>query len=173
MPPAPTSRPISERPELGLPPLRCRSLQAPTCATPPRAPRFQGDHLTGKLPSSDSGELLQRGNYWSQAQCARAASKLAPNVLLHGCSERSKHGGRLLRLQSIQNRSRQPVLWVPPTTPDSAIERTPSGAEQRARTTAVAILAAVQNGTSARRSAESQAGLGPKMTRGHRQRRSL
>jgi hypothetical protein len=40
------------------------------------------------------------------------------------------------------------VLWVPPTAPESAIERTRSGAEQRARTTATAILTAAQNGTS-------------------------
>jgi hypothetical protein len=31
------------------------------------------------------------------------------------------------------------VLWVPPTAPESAIKRTRSGAEQRARTTAIAI----------------------------------
>jgi hypothetical protein len=40
------------------------------------------------------------------------------------------------------------VLWVPPTARESAIERIRSGAEQRARTTAVAIVAAAQNGTS-------------------------
>jgi len=39
------------------------------------------------------------------------------------------------------------VLWVPPTAPESAIERTRPGAEQRARTTATAILTAAQNGT--------------------------
>jgi hypothetical protein len=39
------------------------------------------------------------------------------------------------------------VLWVPPTAPESAIDRNREGAEQRARTTAGAILAAVQNGT--------------------------
>jgi len=49
-------------------------------------------------------------------------------------SNRSKHGGRLHRLQSIQNRARQPVLRVPPTAPESAIERTRSGtAERRVR----------------------------------------
>jgi len=58
-----------------------------------------------------------------------------------GRSNRNKHGGRLPRRQSIQNRTRQPMLWVPPTEPESAIERTRPGAEQRARTTAVAILA--------------------------------
>ena len=61
-----------------------------------------------------------------------------------GRSNMSQHGGRQLQLQSIQNRARQPVLWVPPTAPESAIERTRSGAEQRARSTAVAILAAAQ-----------------------------
>ena len=45
------------------------------------------------------------------------------------------------------NHIRQPVLWVPPTAPESAIERTRPGAEQRARTTATAILTAAQNGT--------------------------
>jgi hypothetical protein len=40
------------------------------------------------------------------------------------------------------------VLWVPPTASESAIEHTRSGAEQRTRTTAVAILAAAQNDTS-------------------------
>jgi hypothetical protein len=38
------------------------------------------------------------------------------------------------------------VLWVPPTAPESAIDRNREGAEQRARTTAGAILAAVHNG---------------------------
>jgi hypothetical protein len=52
------------------------------------------------------------------------------------------------RPDNIENRARQPVLWVPPTAPESAIERTRSGAEQRARTTATAILTAAQNGTS-------------------------
>jgi hypothetical protein len=40
------------------------------------------------------------------------------------------------------------VLWVPPTASESAIEHTRSGAEQPTRTTAEAILAAAQNGTS-------------------------
>ena len=52
------------------------------------------------------------------------------------------------RLQSTQNRARQPVLWVPPTAPESEIKRTRSGAEQRARTTAAGRRRAVQNGTS-------------------------
>jgi len=47
----------------------------------------------------------------------------------------------------MQNRTRLPVPWMPPAAPESAIERTRSGAEQRARTTAVATLTAVQNGT--------------------------
>ena len=58
------------------------------------------------------------------------------------------HGGRLPRLKSIENRSRQPVLWVPPTAPESAIKRTRSGAEQRARTTVAGRRrAASQSGT--------------------------
>jgi len=64
-----------------------------------------------------------------------------------GACNRSKHGGRLPRLENIEKRARQPVLWVPPTARESAIERIRSGAEQRARTTAVAIVAAAQNGT--------------------------
>jgi hypothetical protein len=40
------------------------------------------------------------------------------------------------------------VLWVPPTAPESAIERTRMGTEQRARTTTIVITAAAQNGTS-------------------------
>ena len=52
------------------------------------------------------------------------------------------------RLQSALKRARQPVLWVPPTAPESAIERTRSDAERRARTTSVAIVDTVQNGTS-------------------------
>jgi hypothetical protein len=40
------------------------------------------------------------------------------------------------------------VLWVRPTAPELAIEHTGSGSEQHARTTAIAILAAAQNGTS-------------------------
>jgi hypothetical protein len=39
------------------------------------------------------------------------------------------------------------VLWVPPAAPESAIDRNREGAEQRARTTVLAILAAAQNGT--------------------------
>jgi len=39
------------------------------------------------------------------------------------------------------------VLRVPPSAPESAIVCTHSGAEQRSRTTTVAILAAAQNGT--------------------------
>ena len=71
-----------------------------------------------------------------------------PHVLLHGRSNRSKHGGRLPRLQSIENCARQPVLWVPPTAPESAIKRTRSGAEQRARMTAAGRRRKAQNGTS-------------------------
>jgi len=47
-----------------------------------------------------------------------------------------------------QDRARQPELSVPPTAPKSPIDHIRSGAEQRARTTAVAILAAAQIGTS-------------------------
>jgi len=56
-------------------------------------------------------------------------------------------GGRLPRLQSIENRSRQPVPWVPPTAPESAIKRTRSGAEQRARIFTVVSTGPAQNGT--------------------------
>jgi len=63
-------------------------------------------------------------------------------MLLHGRMQqeqaRKPHG----RTENIENRARQPVLWVPPIAPESAIERTRSGAEQRARTTATAILTA-------------------------------
>jgi hypothetical protein len=37
---------------------------------------------------------------------------------------------------------------VPPTAPESTIERTRSGAEQRARTAALVLVTAAQNGTS-------------------------
>ncbi len=40
-----------------------------------------------------------------------------------GRSSGSKDGRRLPRLQRIEDRSRQPVLWVPPTAPESAIRR--------------------------------------------------
>ena len=40
------------------------------------------------------------------------------------------------------------MLQVAPTAPESAIERTRLGAEQRARTTTVALVATAQNGTS-------------------------
>jgi len=43
------------------------------------------------------------------------------------------HGGRLSRLQGMENRSWQPVLQVAPTAPESAIERTRSGTERRDR----------------------------------------
>jgi hypothetical protein len=46
-----------------------------------------------------------------------------------GRSNKSKHGGRLSRLQGIENRTWQPVLQVVPTAPESAIERTRSGTE--------------------------------------------
>ena len=47
-----------------------------------------------------------------------------------------------LRLpQCTQNRIRLPVPWLPS-------DHSPSGAERRARTTAIAIVAAAQNGTS-------------------------
>src|ERR1035437_2511687 len=52
------------------------------------------------------------------------------------------------RPQSRLNRARQPVMWVPPTAPESAIKRTSAGAEQRARTTAAGRRGAAQNGTS-------------------------
>ena len=64
-----------------------------------------------------------------------------------GRSNKSKHGGHLSRLQRIENRAWQPVLQVAPTAPESAIERTHSGTERRARMTAIAILAAAQIGT--------------------------
>ena len=64
-----------------------------------------------------------------------------------GRRNRSKHGSRLSRLHSVQSRTRQPMLWVPPAAPESAIDHTRSGAERRTRTT-VATLAAAQNGTS-------------------------
>src|SRR5665213_868811 len=65
-----------------------------------------------------------------------------------GRSNKSKHGGRLPRLQGIENRAWQPVLQVAPTAPESAIERTRSGTERRDRTTTVALVPAAQNGTS-------------------------
>jgi hypothetical protein len=47
---------------------------------------------------------------WSQNPTRKALMRLAvghdPDVLLHGCSNDREHGGRLPRLQSIQNRSR-------------------------------------------------------------------
>jgi hypothetical protein len=48
----------------------------------------------------------------------------------------------------MENRSRQPVLWVLPAVLESAIKRTRSGAEQRARTTAAGRRRAAPNGTS-------------------------
>jgi len=67
--------------------------------------------------------------------------KGAPVVLLHGCSNRSKHG-------------RSPALAAKHTEQLSAagavgaVDRTQSGPERRDRTTAVATVAAAQNGTS-------------------------
>src|ERR1019366_4587970 len=58
MPPAPTSRPISERSGLGLPPSRYHSLPVETCATPLRALRCPGVHWTGKSQLLDSGLSL-------------------------------------------------------------------------------------------------------------------
>jgi hypothetical protein len=52
-----------------------------------------------------------------------------------------------LRLENPQNRDCQPVLWLPPTASESPIEDARWGAEQRARSTAVAILAAAHIGT--------------------------
>jgi hypothetical protein len=50
----------------------------------------------------------------------------------------------------MKNRTRLPVTWMPPAALESAIEGTRSGTERHARTTAVAITAAAQNGTSRR-----------------------
>jgi hypothetical protein len=50
--------------------------------------------------------------------------------------------------KTIGNRARQPALWVPSTVPESEIERTRWGAEQRTRTMAIVIVAGAQNGTS-------------------------
>jgi hypothetical protein len=69
---------------------------------------------------------------------------LSPKCL--GASTRASTG-RLPRLENIENRARQPVLWVPPTALESAIGRTRSGAELRARTTSIVTPAAAQNGT--------------------------
>jgi hypothetical protein len=44
-----------------------------------------------------------------------------------GRSNRSKHGGCLPRLQSVENLARQAVLWVPP----SASARAPNNAPER------------------------------------------
>jgi hypothetical protein len=60
-------------------------------------------------------------------------SPISPRCLVAGAATNREHGGRLPRLHGIQNRARN---------------RTRSGAEQRARTTAVTILAAAQIGTS-------------------------
>ncbi len=79
--------------------------------------------------------------------CQSPPASGMPPRFRSGRRNRSKHGGRLPRLQSIENRARQPVLWVPPTAPESAIKRTRSGAEQRARTTTVALATTAQNGT--------------------------
>ena len=65
-----------------------------------------------------------------------------------GRSNKSKHGGRLSRLQGMENRSWQPVLQVAPTAPESAIERTRSGTERRDRTTTVALQTSAHIGTS-------------------------
>src|ERR1035437_5432545 len=52
------------------------------------------------------------------------------------------------RPENIENRFRQPKRWAPSTVLEPAIEHTRPGAEQRARTTAIAIQPAAQNGTS-------------------------
>ncbi len=108
---------------------------------------WSGDNYIGGLPKADP-HMDRHFGPWG---CPRIPTARTPEVP-HSCrsvrSNRSKHGGRLPRLQSIQNRCRQPVPWVPPIAPESAIKRTRSGTERRARTTAVAILASTQNGTS-------------------------
>jgi len=50
-------------------------------------------------------------------------TKSIPDVL--GACNRSKHRGRLPRLESIENRARHPVLWVPPTGPARAPNNVP------------------------------------------------
>jgi len=64
-----------------------------------------------------------------------------PHVLLHGCSNRSKHG----RPPAPAEEHAEP-RWAAGAV--GAADRARAGAEQRARTTADTIVAAAQNGTS-------------------------
>jgi hypothetical protein len=97
---------------------------------------------------SRSNQLAVGSRSVARGSSRRLSDKLRDHPRCAGRSNRSEHGGRLPRLQSIENRSRQPVLWVPPTAPESAIKLTRSGAEQRARTTAAGRRRAAPNGTS-------------------------
>ena len=94
-----------------------------------------------------SGSIPRVSRSATRVASARRFFSTILEVLLHRRSNRSKHGGRVRRLQSTQIRIRQPKRWAPSTVLEPAIEHTRPGAEQRARTT-VALQASAQNGTS-------------------------
>jgi hypothetical protein len=70
-----------------------------------------------------------------------------PEMPRGACSS-SKHGHRQAWPQRTQIRNRQPKRWALSTVLEPAIEHTRPGAEQRARTTVITIVAAAQNGSS-------------------------
>ena len=131
--------------------MSCRlKLRAQCRAVPPRQvdPSTQAP-IVGTYPSfQDSARSGRASCQWGTQSARPSRYRWVAHMCRSGRSNRSKHGGRLPRLQSIENRSRQPVLWVPPTAPESAIKRTRSGAEQRARTTTAGRRRAAPNGTS-------------------------
>jgi hypothetical protein len=94
-----------------------------------------------------SGSIPRVSRSATRVASARRFFSTILEVLLHRRSNRSKHGGRVRRLQSTQIRIRQPKRWAPSTVLEPAIEHTRPGAEQRARTTTVALQASAQNGT--------------------------
>src|ERR1035437_1425303 len=67
--------------------------------------------------------------------------------VVRGACNSSMHGDRQAWPQRTQIRIRQPKRCAPSTFLDPAIEHTRLGAEQRARTPAIAIQTAAQNGT--------------------------
>jgi hypothetical protein len=74
--------------------------------------------------------------------------KGCPSCAVAGAATGPSTGAACAGPQRTQNRARQPVLWVPPNAPESAISRLRPTTERRARTTGIAIQPAAQNGTS-------------------------
>jgi hypothetical protein len=93
-----------------------------------------------QYPGRGSGSSCRDQKNPANVTAAAASQMTTPTARTHGVDPG--------RPENIENRARQPVLWVPPTAPESAISLLRPTTERRARTTAIAIQPAAQNGTS-------------------------